>query len=276
MQRNLPETIFHYCSVDTFHKIINSHSFWLSNNQLLNDFEENRDIDTLLPTIKELFSTFNYNIFKDFVNEYYGISGKENYVFCLSEKGDLLSQWRAYSKEGAGVSIGFNRKKLSNLFKINHNFCIQSMTLDKVIYNKEEQTRIIFEYCNEILNELKNSSTELEHKALGVDFISVINRYAGVFKNSSFEEEKEHRIIHHSFGTDEHVYNELSPLQFRVSEDKLIDYKEFTIPVESFGDLIDQIYLGPKCTIDVNVIQRYLNQKRILKVEIDKSTCTYR
>lgn len=30
--------------------------------------------------------------------------------FCLSEKPDLLSQWRGYADDGQGLSIGFNKR----------------------------------------------------------------------------------------------------------------------------------------------------------------------
>jgi hypothetical protein len=32
----------------------------------------------------------------------------EGFAFCLSESGDLLSQWRAYARDGTGISIGFS------------------------------------------------------------------------------------------------------------------------------------------------------------------------
>src|SRR5690606_28676010 len=32
----------------------------------------------------------------------------EGFALCLSEKGDLLSQWRAYARDGTGISIGFS------------------------------------------------------------------------------------------------------------------------------------------------------------------------
>jgi hypothetical protein len=35
--------------------------------------------------------------------------------FCLSETGDLLSQWRGYADNASGVSIGFRTEFLSNL-----------------------------------------------------------------------------------------------------------------------------------------------------------------
>lgn len=39
----------------------------------------------------------------DDIFDIYGFAG-----ICLSEEGDLLSQWCAYFENGAGVSIGFN------------------------------------------------------------------------------------------------------------------------------------------------------------------------
>ena len=35
--------------------------------------------------------------------------------FCLSKKGDLLSQWRGYADDAFGVSIGFEKDYLKKL-----------------------------------------------------------------------------------------------------------------------------------------------------------------
>lgn len=40
----------------------------------------------------------------------------DGFAFCLSENGDLLSQWRAYAEDGSGMALGFKKKALSKDF----------------------------------------------------------------------------------------------------------------------------------------------------------------
>ncbi|HJX83468.1 MAG TPA: DUF2971 domain-containing protein, partial [Candidatus Angelobacter sp.] len=42
---------------------------------------------------------------------------KSFFAFCLSAKGDLLSQWRSYCPSEGGYSIGFKKSDLESIFK---------------------------------------------------------------------------------------------------------------------------------------------------------------
>lgn len=100
--------LYHYCSNASFLSIIENRELRASEYSLSNDRLEGK---------------WFRKVFEDFCDDR-GLSASQlqvvlrmydalfrNYGFagvCLSEDGDVLSQWRAYSDNGAGVSIGFD------------------------------------------------------------------------------------------------------------------------------------------------------------------------
>lgn len=129
------EVLFHYCSNRSFLSIIQSREIFASELTLSNDALEGRwaktvfsqickDDPTLVEHHDELLDRFN------FLSEM--TSGAMG--FCLSEDGDLLSQWRGYADNGSGVSIGFSRQYFEDLYKKNKEGPVR-----KVIYDEEEQ-----------------------------------------------------------------------------------------------------------------------------------------
>ena len=54
--------------------------------------------------------------------------------FCLSEEGDLLSQWRGYAADASGVVIGFSRNYLDWLCSSNLPDELGGLNLHKVDY----------------------------------------------------------------------------------------------------------------------------------------------
>src|SRR5271154_3613127 len=101
--------LYHYCSNSSFLSIIGSSGiraseFSLSNDhlegkwskRLLNDFCSKK-VGMQLIQRGLLLEQF------DGLLEYFGAVG-----VCLSEDGDLLSQWRGYAADGGGIAIGFD------------------------------------------------------------------------------------------------------------------------------------------------------------------------
>jgi hypothetical protein len=56
------------------------------------------------------------------------------FVFCLSVRGDLLSQWRAYGEPGNGYSIGFDAPALDEIIRRR-----EGMQLAAVCYDPQAQ-----------------------------------------------------------------------------------------------------------------------------------------
>jgi hypothetical protein len=74
-------------------------------------------------------------------------SGLEQVVdglgFCLSEDGDLLSQWRGYADDATGVSIGFSKDYLKQFAEASRGQEKSGFSLQRVEYEPEVQENLI-------------------------------------------------------------------------------------------------------------------------------------
>jgi hypothetical protein len=133
-------------------------------------------------------------------------------AFC--EDGDLISQWRAYSNQASGYSIGFSGQSLSKTFG-------KGVVLVPVIYDEKAQVKIIkslMEALECVVPHLE-AKDELERDAYfneATMHVGLLFGFIGtVFKSSYFQSEREWRIIAHNeikFGRG------TRETQFRVSE----------------------------------------------------------
>ena len=105
---DVPKTLYHYTSLEALVSIVQSRRLWASNIRFLNDRTESLHlIENVLDVLRKLVSPAHKAIVRT-VQERLGSTPKQaHFVASLSEKDDLLSQWRAYCPPGAGVSIGF-------------------------------------------------------------------------------------------------------------------------------------------------------------------------
>src|ERR1022692_3736988 len=113
------EILYHYCSTASFHAIVQSHSLWLSSLSLSNDTMEGKLVASTIARLAERES-----LDQDHVRSLqHGIRFIEENIdglgFCLSEEGDLLSQWRGYAENATGVAIGFSTEYLNLLTAAN-------------------------------------------------------------------------------------------------------------------------------------------------------------
>jgi hypothetical protein len=145
--------------------------------------------------------------------------GLRIYAACLCETDDLLSQWRAYCKDGTGYAIGFNFESLHELF------ADPTSIIGRVIYEEERQTtdvgrilKVVFGRLDEAapgamdtLRRLDASQTNLgtlnaalqevarlegagEATELGAEITALVIIRA-FLKDRAFSEEQEWRIV---------------------------------------------------------------------------------
>lgn len=104
--------LYHYCSNNAFHSIIENSSIWLSSLSLSNDSMEGKlvaEIIGLIAKDDELDQAATERLQESVFRLEQFVDGLG---FCLSECGDLLSQWRGYADDATGVSIGFSKNYL--------------------------------------------------------------------------------------------------------------------------------------------------------------------
>lgn len=100
--------LFHYCSTQTGFAILQKRELRLSALSSANDTLEGRVLGRVFAQLlrgtdlpPELVDVAAVIV------EGYPDS-TEGFAFCLSEKGDLLSQWRSYGRDGSGIAVGFS------------------------------------------------------------------------------------------------------------------------------------------------------------------------
>lgn len=161
------------------------------------------------------------------------------HIACFSDKEDMLSQWRAYANDGQGVAIGFNMEYFKDIKDKDPN---RDFIIDRVIYNSDEQKKLLHNKMKTFIKELRQATEQGEFFFLTL--ASGFFELGQIFKDSSFAEEREIRIIH---GNSERAA-EHDILKYRVTENSIRSYLE--IPLASNVTnvkAIKEIVIGPKC-----------------------------
>ena len=135
MAIDFPDVLYHYCSTEAFFEILKSKRIWLSSLRQSSDFLEGKLIAHALNRFAE----------EDQLGEDYRRALRafgaversfEGIALCLSEDGDLLSQWRGYAADATGVSVGFSASYLAKLGS--EPVGLPSFELVKIDYAKDE------------------------------------------------------------------------------------------------------------------------------------------
>lgn len=224
---NLPDTLYHYTSLETLFAIINGINNEDCNNvylklrathsSFLNDETEGK----LLPNVlAELGVKESLLVILESLQGY-------PFVVSLTELADDLNMWRSYAGQGCGVAIGLDTVELNELYQF-----------EQIKYTTH----------SELLNQLKSQGIK---QYIGRENVLPLERIIGdalKYKHISFKAEKEWRIYEHS--TED---------GFRLSSDSIIPYKEINICTSA----IRSITLGPKCNYEKNQfsIARMLKNK---------------
>jgi hypothetical protein len=114
---NLPPVVYHYTSMDTLLKIVDTGTIWATNIQYLNDASER---DHCLAVIrKRLDSDEGHELFGPVIEseserEERGFMPFLPFIASFSKDRDALTQWRSYCPQGNGVCIGFRTESLKN------------------------------------------------------------------------------------------------------------------------------------------------------------------
>jgi hypothetical protein len=173
------------------------------------------------------------------------------YISCFSLDSDLLSQWRAYADDGKGVAIGFNEEYfgVQKLIPLNTAVLNNSIGYFDCIYDEMYQRKLINNALNKSLP-FKNNGNARE-----MDFMltqELLNQFSIVFKNPSFSEEREVRLIHVPIimgvikDNTTKIMTSISDIYFMVKNNSIVSYFKFDLKEKINSDLIPEIVLGPK------------------------------
>lgn len=225
--------LFHYTTQEGLLGIINTKSLWITSVRHLSDSTE------FAYTVELVREKLNRKLRAEHgpFNDYYGsILGKLDvlkdmtlFVGSFSEQGDLLSQWRAYTSNGIGFSIGFEYDYLKRLAEK------QQLRIIRCVYEESKHADIVEKLINLGTINVKDG----ESQAGEVVFFTGLYQVAPALKHPSFSEEREWRIVSNV------AWPNTAPPRFRPGKSMLIPYREFNLAAESQRMWVSKIFVGP-------------------------------
>lgn len=287
-------TIYHYCSIDTFYSIISNKTIRLSDVSKTNDYKEkNWAYKKILKVFSErlLKDVFFTDRWKKIIENIYKQLPESTLTLaaCFSKNGDLLSEWTKYAKDGSGVALGFNSDILT--FGENDHRIFKS----EIIYSEFEQDKKINEIVQSFLTEidLSNRTEEDIESILFNKVFSSLDNISSTMKNPAFKEEDEIRIIYPvninldkdlTYRKDMSIKDEnisgtdfqIGEVKYRVKDENLILYSDLSFKNYIDNGLVNEIILGPKCKLNEADIMFFLNSENYKgKINIKKSEASY-
>jgi len=269
--------IYHYCNEFVLNSILENKKIWLSDINFMKDSTE-------LKWARDLFIkvlTDNKSIFEQEFRFYiiHSVFELDNnalpLIGCFSLDGDLLSQWKDYGENGEGFSIGFSSKLIYEGLGVN---------IYPITYDENKQYEIILNELKGIYEEWKRNDKDYGSISMFSAFFSVDLNY---LKNPCFKKEKEVRIVRlivknsitkkfEDIGGKSDI-KRIEPLEVKTRKKDSEDILYVELPIDIPTDqVIKEIVLGPKCSIDSEWLSVKLKMENILNVEIKKSKIPYR
>ena len=211
--------------------------------------------------------------------------------FCMSEEGDLLSQWQAYADNGAGASIGFDKEYFEILGNLKRDRSdVFSAHLTKVEYDVVEQKKLVAEHLDEILQFVADGAlrrptlltSEDDTKKWQEKFRSMGLRFLFFYfilfrlKNPAFAEEHEWRVISHIFrGEREKNFSQIPKMDFRATRERVVPFARIALEPLS-PPSITEIVLGPRNATPERIVEALLFKHGWSNVSVRKSSASYR
>ena len=264
------ERLYHYTTFSGLLGIVRSSTLWASDIRYMNDSAElKHTLDLIrIEITKRVVAGHTkpdlLNQFLDWVTHRI-TNGHMLFASSFRANGNLLSQWRGYSRIGKGVSLGFNPGFILECAKK------QSFQIGKCIYNRKSQRRLIAQVIDSV-EALADGTDEdpgihsKESRARAYQCIfqkieSDLLRIAAILKHPSFKEEEEWRIV--SPVITDYLKE---PVLFREGTSMLVPYIEFNLATRSNPTIfLEHLFLGPtpNITISMNSLAMLLAKQGI-------------
>lgn len=227
--------LFHYTGAHGVRGILNSDRIWASGAQHMNDWMEVvYGYDIMMGTLRSLVGSGELParsqlVFNDvlramelpdspFVDAYFA-------AFC--EKGNLLSQWRAYAGT-QGFAVEVDPLVIKGELTLTTKALARNLRLAKVEYDPERQRTSFRELIDELIEtvEAQHGHSDRLHSTLAEFVRVVLSSWAATVKHPGFEEEQEWRVIFQPMITAEEKYHSTEEFVIRVEDYALVTHVE--------------------------------------------------
>lgn len=263
------EPLYHYTSFTGLLGIVASSALWASDIRYMNDSAELKHTADLIRLEINYRMAIGHpkpdllNQFLDWVTHRI-TNGHMLFASSFRSNGNLLSQWRGYSRLGKGVSLGFDPDYILRCARQ------QSFQIGKCIYSSASQRHLISQVIDavEILGEghhpvLDNQGKISDHSYHAIFHLleSDLLRIAAILKHPSFAEEEEWRIV--SPVITDYVH---APVLFREGTSTLVPYVHFNFSATDDAPIaLEHLFLGPtpNITISMNSLTMFLAKNGI-------------
>lgn len=277
---------YHYCSVENFLNILKNKQIYLSDPLKMNDsseivwfieqLEKEEYISEYISIFEEIKIRTGINFTLEDLKKEIDSNGQDCiYIACFSSVPDLLSQWRSYGGDGAGVSVGFDLAKL----KLANNFFVEPVVYIERNLQSEEIVNVA-DTIQTVIRENNISDKEGKIKVLINELLPILAKY----KNPSFSEEQELRLIYCEQMMFDEILEKYGAYTEPFKTEKIEhDFRaigannatEF-IKMNFEPSAIKEIYIGPKCQLKESDIKNIMNKLLKIRVDIKKSKSTFR
>jgi hypothetical protein len=261
-ERGRPEIVYHYTSLQSFLEIVRGGTIWCSNVDFANDPTEIRYGSDLIERVMrdEYPEAAAMGLLRTLPDiDYYVAS------FCV--EGDVLPLWRAYCRNGRGVSIGLRAAPLAVL---------KDMIFAPIAYHRAQQEGLIRDILNAFMPrfaEAKNDIPALQEHTVNV--AAALGALRAILKAPSYASEMEYRLFTAGFPS---RFDMMPNLGFRATPSALIPYLSVRA-LDELGKLpIARVVIGP-CLDFVRVgrsVREVFRQSGYENVSVERSTVQMR
>jgi hypothetical protein len=244
---NPPESLYHYTSQQGLIGVVTKHVLWATDIRYLNDSSEYSYGEEIVKKVVSRRRKGARGDLKKFYEDFDAVedmfSQTRFFITSLTENGNLLSQWRGYTPNGNGFSLGFSVEKLKEVLGKRGEF-----SLVRCVYAQAEQERLVNQAIDLAIEEWKHRDEPSPRVGNSVQirvhppvtlrvFCSFL---APVFKSNTFSEEKEWRLVL--------TQNDPSKFKFRSGQSMITPYIEVNLladPDEPESMPLSEVIIGP-------------------------------
>jgi len=285
--RSVPaEGLFHYTNAAGLIGIVRDEAVWATDYRALNDSQEFRIglecTDSVISRMKSEAPLDRHQKWLNVLSNMIGFWRSKRFrpfVASFSEKADQLSQWRAYSSQGAGYSLGFssfapNVAVISDEGETPFPNPGLHVALLKCTYDSTKFCEVLQKDLEELLVAADRWSDSVRDEVVAVEFATAAGRHITFsipqLKHEAFREEEEWRLVAYP----EDIPTDL--VQYRVSTRGLLPYVLVRLSPHKQRLDINRLIVGPtQSDRGMAFATEFMEQKGYKDVSVTHSRAPY-